>query len=143
MLACLRAPIDVRGSIENARITPGTAQSEAGGIKHVVVALCSMFTFAPMDNLPSDSIAVTFGQHVAFHGALHQHPAASFRIRVNVDGVTALRGLFRASAQAGASMIAKGRKENPIASFDNLKTLLGESAENLWEDADSLCIFAL
>jgi hypothetical protein len=59
-------------------------------VQHVVVALFSMFALRKLDDLPPNSIAVTFDQHKTFHGALHLHPAASVCVRVNVDNQAAL-----------------------------------------------------
>ena len=132
--------LDVKASIEKARILPGAVQRREG-IEQSVVALFSMFTCATQA-LPMNSIAVTFREHKGFHGSLHQHPAASFCVHVNVDGVTALCGLFQKLPDPGVSAIARERKKADIKSFDQLKTLLGENADNLWDDAEHLCNFA-
>jgi hypothetical protein len=133
--------LDVEKTIEKARITPGRCLKEAG-IEQVVVALFSMFTCTTLDRLPQNSIAVTYEQHKAYHGALHLHPAASFCVRVNNDGVTALSGLFEANFQDGAKAIIATRTKKPINSFKDLTKCLGSLAGDLWSDAEDLCIFS-
>jgi len=108
-------------------------------VQHVVVALFSMFTLRNLDDLPPNSIAVTFDQHKTFHGALHLHPAVSVSVRVNVDNQAALEGLFCKSARAGAQKIIQERSQGRlIVSFENLQFVLGNDAENLWGDAVDL-----
>ena len=113
-------------------------------VQHVVVALFSMFTVRKLDDLlPPDSIAFKLDQHKTFHGALHLHPAASVRVRVNVDKQSALEGLFCQSAQAGAQKILQERSQGRLAvSFESLQSLLGDDADNLWGDAVDLCSFS-
>jgi hypothetical protein len=137
----VQGQLDANKTIKEARINIGEALKEAG-IEHVVVALFSMFTCVSL-KLPQNSIAVTFEQHSGFHGALYQHPAASFCVRVNDDGVTALRGLFQTGAVNGADAIMQARMEGGIGSFEALlnisNTVVGAK---LWNDAESLCIFS-
>jgi hypothetical protein len=112
-------------------------------VQHVVVALFSMFTLRNLGDLPPNSIAVTFDQHKTFHGALHLHPAASVCVRVNVDNQAALEGLFCKSARAGAQKIIQERSQGRlIVSFENLQSVLGNDADNLWGDAVDLCSFS-
>ena len=112
-------------------------------VQHVVVALFSMFTLRNLDDLPPNSIAVTFDQHKTFHGALDLHPAASVWVRINVDNQAALEGLFCKSARDGAQKIIQERSQGRlIVSFENLQSVLGNDADNLWGDAVDLCSFS-
>lgn len=112
-------------------------------VQQVVVALFSMFTLRNLDDLPPNSIAVTFDQHKIFHGVLHLHPAASVCVRVNVDNQAALEGLFCKSARAGVQRIIQERSQGRlIGSFENLQSVLGNDADNLWGDAVDLCSFS-
>jgi hypothetical protein len=131
--------VDIKGTISGARINPIGPLKDAG-IEMVVVALFSVFTCQHL-SLPNNSIAVTYAQHPNYHGALHGHPAASFCVRVNVDGATALRGLFKGGAEKGAEAIVKSRAQGCLACFDNLQTILEGVSATLWDDAESLCIF--
>jgi hypothetical protein len=133
--------LNVNATIKKARVSIGKSLKDAG-IKYVVVALFSMFTCVHLE-LPLDSIAVTFEQHSYFHGALCQHPAASFCVSVNEDGVTALCGLFETGAQNGANaIIATRTEEGSIGSFEALQKCLEGMNTKLWGDAESLCIFS-
>ena len=112
-------------------------------VQHVVVALFSMFTLRNLDDLPPNSIAVTFDQLKTFHGALDLHPAASVCVRINVDNQAALEGLFCKSARDGAQKIIQERSQGRlIVSFENLQSVLGNDADNLWGDAVDLCSFS-
>jgi hypothetical protein len=131
----------VNKTIKETRIEPGKDLKEAG-IKHVVVALFSMFTCASL-SLATNSIAVTFEQHSVFHGALHHHPAASYCVRVNNDGVTALGKLFEKGGTKGAEAIIAARVMGlDISSFAILKEVLKDVAATLWADTESLCSFS-
>ena len=139
----VKGGLDVSKAIKLARVSPGTGSAlQEAGIKHVVTALFSMFTCCNTLELPLDSIAVTFEQHRNFHGALYQHPAASFCVRVNTDGVTALRRLFKTRSLDGANAIIQARAVEAIKCFEALEECLKAVNTTLWGEAESLCIFS-
>lgn len=132
--------IDVKETIKKASITPGKFQKEAG-VEHVVMALFSMFTLN--DSLPpKHSVAVTNGEHEKYHGALYQHPAAAAWVQVNVEGVTALQGLFKTNSQDCAKRILAAREGGTkFKSFSDLQQFLENAS--FFDGAESNCDFTI
>ena len=135
--------LPVHDVIEKARVDK-EQELKNHGVEHVVASVFSMFTSSDVteSDLPNCTVAVTFREHVDYHGALSLHPAASFIVRVNKDGVTALRGLFRSGATAGANRIAELRdRMHKSTTFEELEKLMEGGNWKFWNDADELCDF--